>query len=445
MSEKAKERNEEPKRQIGLLDLVFTSLGGQSPFLSILTYGITAFLLARTFASIAIILGTLLVLVNGLSIYILSKKFTQSGGYFTYSYFSISRRLGFETGWIYLVYSTLYGSAYVLGASFILASILHINSWITALVILAISSLFALLGIRPSAKYAMFASIIEISIMTILAFLFLQSTHFTFYNPFSIHIPIGEIILAILFGSSIPTGYGSITPLAGEVKDPKKNVPRAIIIVILLGGLLAAFDIYAISDHVLFFHLPDQQLNLISLIESRFGLLTLAFVLFAAANDGILASLTFILASSRTAYSMAYRGFFPKSLAILDQKRGPVNATTITIIVYFAIVIASLFLSSGHVFSAFEFIGGGSLLANLFVHITSNSSLLRVSAKRYRRRISQITIGSIALIFSLYILFESAASSSPVLVYLFMSSIISGFLVAEVIDIAKEQQEKEED
>ncbi|NON63389.1 APC family permease, partial [Acidianus sp. DSM 29099] len=112
MSEKAKERNEEPKRQIGLLDLVFTSLGGQSPFLSILTYGITAFLLARTFASIAIILGTLLVLVNGLSIYILSKKFTQSGGYFTYSYFSISRRLGFETGWIYLVYSTLYGSAY---------------------------------------------------------------------------------------------------------------------------------------------------------------------------------------------------------------------------------------------------------------------------------------------------------------------------------------------
>ncbi len=74
------QRNEEPKRVIGVLDLIFLSLGGQSPFLSVLTYGVEAYLIIGTGASLAIILGTVLVLINGMVVYILSRKFTKAGG-----------------------------------------------------------------------------------------------------------------------------------------------------------------------------------------------------------------------------------------------------------------------------------------------------------------------------------------------------------------------------
>ena len=139
------QRNEEPKRVIGILDLIFISLGGQSPFLSVLTYGVEAYLLAGTGASLAIILGTILVLVNGMSVYILSRKFTKTGGYYTYAYYSLTKRLGFETGWLYLLYSSMYGSAYVLGASYILSTIIPVTAIAVEAIILTISSIFSIL------------------------------------------------------------------------------------------------------------------------------------------------------------------------------------------------------------------------------------------------------------------------------------------------------------
>ncbi|MEM3293247.1 MAG: APC family permease, partial [Metallosphaera sp.] len=326
MNRDSYEHHGEPKRVIGVTDLIFISLGGQSPFLSVLTYGVEAYLLVGRGAALAIILGTVLVLLNGMVVYILSRKFTKTGGYFTYAYYTLTKRLGFETGWLYLLYSSMYGSAYVLGASYILSTILHISAVIIAVVILLISSIFALLGIKPTAKYAIIASLIEIGMMTALAILFMYSTRFYIYNPIPSNISVTTFALAILFGSSIPTGYGSITPLSGEVKNPERNVPKAIITVILIGGLLSAFDIYGITDHVIYFNLTANQLNLIQLIEDRFGIITLAFVLFAAANDGILATLSFMTATSRTMFAMSRGGFLPELLGKLESVRGPFNS-----------------------------------------------------------------------------------------------------------------------
>ncbi len=440
---KAKEvSRQEPKRTITFRDLVFLSLGGQSPFLSVLTYGVVAFIIAGAFGPIAIILGTLLVLVNGLVVYKLSTRFTESGGYYTYAFYSLTKRLGFETGWVYLVYSTLYGSAYVLGSSYVISHVLPVSPWLVALLIFGVSSVFAVLGIKPTAMYAVIASLIEISIMGVLAVLFLKSTNFTFYNPFSFHIPISQLTLAILFGSSIPTGYGSITPLSGEVKNPKRTVPLAIITVILLGGLLASFDVYAISDHLIFYHLSASKVDFLRLIEDKLGIVTLIFVLFAAANDGILATLSFMLATSRTAYSMAVKGFLPNSLAKFEPSKGPFNAVLLAILLYGLSVFLGLDLASGNAFLAFEAIGEVAVLSNLFVHLASDFSLLKISAKRFRKRLPEISLSIGAAAFTVYSLVYSISGSTPSLVYAFMTFIIMGFLAAEVIYMSKEEQEE---
>ncbi|ARM75482.1 APC family permease [Acidianus manzaensis] len=442
MSKEKAEHYQEPKRVIGLRDLIFISLGGQAPFLSILTYGVAAFLYGGYFAPIAIILGTILVLFNGLVVYKLSTRYTKAGGYYTYAYYSLTKRLGFETGWIYLVYSTLYGSAYVLGATFVLSSIFPINPWIIALVILAVSSIFIISGIKPSAKYAVVASLMEIGIMTILALLFLKSTHFTFYDPFNYHISAGLLALAILFGSSIPTGYGSITPLSGEVKNPKKTVPYAITAVILIGGLLAAFDVYAIGDHLLFYHLVPSNTNLLTLIEDRFGIITLIFVLFAAANDGILATLSFMLATSRTAYAMATNGFLPKILAKFEENRGPIYASLVAIVLYALSIISALFITGVRPYLAFEYVGEIAVMATLFVHAASDFSLFKISLKRIKKRIPEIALSLGAVGFVGWDLIQTIATTTPVIVYIFMAFIILGFLVTEIITMSEEEEEE---
>lgn len=446
MSKERAESYEQSKRVISFTDLVFLSIGGQSPFLSILTYGVAAFLTSSYFAPIAVTLGTVLMLFNGLVSYKLAARYTKAGGYYTYAYYSLTKRLGFETGWIYLVYSTLYGVAYVLGGTFVLSSVLSsifpISPWIIAITILGVSSLFAVLGIKPSASYAIFASILELAIMFILAILFLKSTQFTFYNPISYQIPVGALALGILFGSGIPTGFGSIAPLSGEVRNPKKTVPLAMIIVILTGGLLAAFDVYAIGDHMLFYHLAPSGTNLLSLIENRFGILTLIFVLFAAVNDAILATLSFILSTSRTAYAMSIHGFLPKLLTRFEPARGPIYAILLSIALYAFSILLALLLTGSRPYLAFEEIGSIAIMANLFVHASANFSLLKISLKRLRKRLIEISLSLAAILFTAWDLIYSIASNTPIIVYVFMGFIIIGFLVAEIVEMTEEEEKE---
>ncbi|MEM0263148.1 MAG: APC family permease [Saccharolobus sp.] len=436
------QEKQEPKRHLSFIDIVFLSMGGQSPFLSILTYGLTVFLLVGAFAPIAIILGTLLVLINGLVVYELSKRFTKEGGYYTYVFYSLTKKLGFETGWLYLFYSTTYGVAYIYGASFILYHVLGINPWIAGLGLLSITSLFSIMGIRISTKYAIVTSLLEIGIMTLLAILFIQSTGFHFYNPFSYNINLDGLALAILFGSGIPTGYGSITPISGEAKDARRTVSRAIITVILLGGLLAAFDVYAIGDHLLFFHIPIQNVDILSLIKNRLGLVTFIFVIFAALNDGILGSLSFLTATSRTIFAMAATDFLPKIFSKFENYRGPINAIFLSVAFYFITTIIGLYFITNP-FIAFGFMGSVALLASLFVHIASNFSLVRISIRKIRKRVPQLVLGIVAAIFSIYDLIYSMMSSVPIQVYIFMGWIIIGFLVIEVINMIEEGSEED--
>ena len=100
-------------RTLGFRDLFFLSFGGMSPLLSILTYGAFAITLAGYDAPLVMVIGTVLVLVNGLSVTRLSRRFSSSGGYYTYAFQALSARIGFDTGWMYIFYSILSGLPHI--------------------------------------------------------------------------------------------------------------------------------------------------------------------------------------------------------------------------------------------------------------------------------------------------------------------------------------------
>jgi hypothetical protein len=231
-----------------VLDLVFLSFGGQAALLSLLTYATGVISYARGFAPVVVVIGTLLVLFNAAVVYGLSKRYGEAGGYYIYAFYSLTRRLGLETGWLYILYSTVYGSAYVLGAAYVLFYVLHVSPLAAAALIFVPAAIFLVLGIRPSAMYAEIASIVELVVLVYITLINLAIAGFHFYNPFSRSeslIPLSMLAAGILFAIGIPTGYGSITPLGGEALK-KEDIGKAALIVVVAGGLLGALVVYSI-------------------------------------------------------------------------------------------------------------------------------------------------------------------------------------------------------
>ena len=430
------------KRTIGFADIFFMSFGGQAPFLSMLTYATAALLLATFFSPIVLIIGTLVVLINGAGVYYLSKKHDETGGYFNYAYKSLSHRFGFETGWLYLFYSLLYAGGYITGSIFVLTYVVSpyvvIPPLVAFLIVFIPTATFLLLGIKPSSKYAVFSASLELIVLVGVIVAALYGAHFLVYNPL-ISVPSPSVIfLGILFAIGIPTGYGAITPVSGEVKNAKKNVGKAAIMVIVIGGLLESLVLYSLVDYGLATHsfstLLTTNIPVITIMYQIIGPYSLPLLLFAAINDGILGSLAFFTAFSRNLYAMSDRGIIHKKISELNVRTGtPVIAGLITLIAALIILVPTLtFVNSFIIFLALGSIAG---LGNLIVHLTANFSLFKVNLVKAQRKIGEFGISLLGIIISGFVFIYSLLTSDTYMIELVLGFIIMGFIILEILDV----------
>ncbi|WP_291766863.1 APC family permease [Caldivirga sp. UBA161] len=439
------------RRVLSFRELFFASLGGQSPFLSITTYGTAAILYAGLLAPLAALVGTLIVLVNGLVVYQLSRRLTKTGGYYAYANQFISHRIGIETGFIYLFYSILYGSAYAIGSAGIMWFLFHINFLYTLTAILIIQAVLAILGIKPSAKYAVFAGSLELGILIVMGIILLYLSGFRVNLTTSQNISLAQFGYAVLYAAAIPTGYGTIAPLSGEAKMASRTVPKAIVAVILTGGLLAVFDLLAFNSAGLalfesYGHFESFIKSMISMsafnspvlyiLHKYFGIFIDIPVLVALVNDGVLGVLAYNLASSRVLFAMSMDGWVPKPLSYINANtNNPVLAALVSSIGIIAVsLVASTLLSP---LMAFLVLGGLSTMAGLLVHVISDVSLMRLSIRRIKKYAVQIILASSALILAAYSITSALISTRPMFVELFLGWLIIGFIYAEASSIAK--------
>ncbi|PSN86086.1 hypothetical protein B9Q02_03665 [Candidatus Marsarchaeota G1 archaeon BE_D] len=380
---------EELKRALGLKETFFISLGGQSPLLSLLTYGAAVLSISGFFSPIAVLLGTLLVLLNGSVVSRLSLRFQDSGGYYTYASRALSKALGFQTGWLYAFYSILYGCAYIFGASYLLNLVFGLPVYLSISVLLIPSVTLLILGVKPSSKYAVVVGALELGVIVFLSIFFLSRTHFEFYTLKAPNLSVGKLALAILLASSIPTGYGTVAPMSGEVINASKNVGRAILLVILVGGALASFYMYSLSDLLQTF----GGASLVS-FHTIFKGTALPVVLLACLSDGVLAALAFMLASSRTLFKMGRDLALPRFFAKV-RNSNPLMSSLIVSLAYISICYSLSWISDP--FHIFVVLGILSSLASLATHIAANFSLLRLSLNDAHFYEFALSLGAIAV------------------------------------------------
>jgi len=441
MEAKRRKLESKGRKRLSAVDLFFLSFGGQAPFISLLTFGTVMISEVGTDGALAMLLATFVVLFNGLVIYFLSIRFKRGGGYYTYALYSLTSRLGFNTGWNYILYALSYGGTLLSGGAFVLYVILssifsfQIPQWLLALVVTSLASALVISGVRTSAKYAIVMSLAEIIALVLLSVFFLYDSKWNFYNPFHIEVSLPILLEAVVYGLGIPTGYGSIAPLGEEAQA--RDIGKASITVLLFGGLLATFFFYSLGA-------LGFTGNLVDYLLYRFGIIGALILGFIALNDGTLGGVSYILANSRTAEAMARDKFLPTFLSKLKKDK-PLYAEIFISLIFIAVITGlSYFLG---LYTVFVILGALAGLNNLFIHVSANASLVRIASKRIRKSVKntiEVIIGLTATIISLGVFFFSLPTFEKYIVYMFLGWIILGFLIAEGLEIIRASQTQEE-
>jgi amino acid transporter len=330
------------RNAIGLTGAVMQNITHIAPAIAAFFYTTVVVGYAGVTAPLAYFLGFLLVLMLGNSLIQLSQHLPSAGGYYTYVSRAIHPRAGFLTSWMYVLYSPLCAGPIYGFFGFILEGELKSNwnidvPWLWAACVIVGAPLVAYVqhrGIRLSAEFMLITGGIEMLIVFALGLSGILSpgpggVSLAPFNPVNIGSAAG-FALAIIFNVQALTGWEGAAPLAEETSDPKRNVPRAVLLsivvvgvflVIVFFGLIVGFGVNDVSQVT-----ASSELPALALAHKLWG--TLWWVLLIAfLNSTFAVCLATANVSTRMWYSMARSGSFPKALAKVDPKlKSPTNA-----------------------------------------------------------------------------------------------------------------------
>jgi amino acid transporter len=348
--------------------------------------------LAGITAPLAYLIGVVIVLMLGNTLVQLSKHLPSAGGYYTYISRALHPRAGFITSWMYVLYSPLAGGPIYGFFGFILQGELKANYnvdlpwlwWVFVLVGAPFTAFLQYKGIELTARALLILGSAEILIVLALAVSGFANPgpggfSFQVFN-FNNKLALSGFTLAIVLAVQGLTGWEAAAPLAEETKDPKRNVPRSVVLsIVILGvfltftfwGVITGFGVDAVNKLITSPDLPGLALahRLWGggwwLIIAAFFTSTLAVCL-ATANVG-----------TRMWYGMGRSGSFPRWFArVHPTYRTPTNA----ILVQMCLALASG-LIGGFVFGpdvSFFLIDGLILVLGVaFVYVMANIGVIR--------------------------------------------------------------------
>ncbi len=328
---------------------------------------------------IAIIIAALLAVFNGLSSAQLTATHPVSGGTYEYGYRFLGSYFGFTAGWMFMIAKSASAATAVLGCIGYLFYSLGIEMShsiyvISSLVLLTIVTILVSGGINRSNLAN--AIIVSITLMGLTALVVASF----FVNGF----PLEPIRLAIddtsastiLYGSALMfvayTGYGRIATLGEEVAEPRKTIPKAIIltmVVIVLLYLSVSLTALSVMGAEAFGQTADTEAAPLMIVAQMLSIPLIGSIISIAAITAMLGVLlNLILGLSRVLLGMARRSDVPGILAVINPKtKSPVRAVSVS-----ASIIGLLVLS-GDVLFTWSF---SAFTVLIYYSITNLSALM---------------------------------------------------------------------
>ncbi|MCZ7648615.1 MAG: APC family permease [Planctomycetota bacterium] len=244
------------KRELGVFGATMMGMGsivGTGVFVSI---GIAAGL-AGPSVVLAIALAAFVAMCNAFSSAQLAASHPVSGGSYEYGYKYLRPSLGFTAGWMFLCAKSASAATAALGFSGYLLHAFGISGELLIPVAAGTSILLSavvLSGLRRS--NAVNIVIVSVTLLALGAFVLgglpsMASNGASRFTPFwsdGEYGPLHGFLYATALMFVAYTGYGRIATLGEEVHDPRRTIPRAIVVTLILSaGLYIAVGAVAIG------------------------------------------------------------------------------------------------------------------------------------------------------------------------------------------------------
>ncbi len=232
------------RRSLTLRHIVFLGLAYMAPLAVFDTFGIVADI-THGHVPLSYLLVLVAVLITALSYAKMVRFYPRAGSAYTYTREAINPHLGFLVGWAAtLDYLLLPMINALLSAIYMTAAFPEVPSWVWILSTIVVCTVLNLIGVRIAAK----VNVILVVIQVVVAVAFVAFTikniaegangsSFSLTPFFSSGIDAGAIasgaaILALSF-----LGFDAVSTLAEEAEHPRRDIPRAILIIVGVAGL----------------------------------------------------------------------------------------------------------------------------------------------------------------------------------------------------------------
>ena len=310
------------RRVLSLWDLIVFGIMAVTPSAPVTVFGLTS-VRARGHAVDTILFAMVAMVLTAISYGRMAALYPAAGSAYTYVGKGINPHLGFLAGWAMLLdYLTIPIFCVVYGSLIVQRMLPGVPYAIIAFGFAGGTTYMNVRGIRTTARtndvLLLFMGVVLLSFI-VLAIRYLLGhegwgglfSSAPFYNPSEFHL--GAVIHATSFAALAYIGFDSVTTLAEDVHNPKRNVMISLVTVCLFTGIFGALVIY-LGQRVWpdFRTFPDVATAFMDVARRAGGtwLFEAMVLLLAVANVG--AGLTGQVGAARLLFGMGRDNVLPK-------------------------------------------------------------------------------------------------------------------------------------
>ncbi|AXI63245.1 amino acid permease [Pseudomonas kribbensis] len=360
------------QRTLSLGSVVLFGIAYMTPIIVLGTFGILAQSTAGMVPA-AYLAALVAMFFTAMSYGRMAAAFPVAGSAYSYVRKAISPKLGFIAGWAVLLdYLFLPMAIWLIGAAYLASAFPSIPQWIWVLAFIGITSAINIIGLKLA--NGINALLMLVQFLVLIAFVALcvhyvggdASTPLWSIKPFfngDMQMPL------IMSGAAIACysflGFDAVSTLTEETRDARRTIPRAIMLITLIGGLIFVGVSYFVQVAHPSFQFDNVDSAAYEIARNIGGDLFVSIFLIGLIVGQFASGLSAQASGSRLLFAMGRDGVLPKSFfGTLHERFGtPVNS------ILLCAVVALLALKLD-VTTSTSFINFGAFLAFSLVNLS---------------------------------------------------------------------------
>jgi len=360
------------QRTLSLGSVVLFGIAYMTPIIVLGTFGILAQSTAGMVPA-AYLAALVAMFFTAMSYGRMASAFPVAGSAYSYVRKAISPKLGFIAGWAVLLdYLFLPMAIWLIGAAYLNSAFPAVPQWIWVLAFIGITSAINIVGLKLA--NGINALLMLVQFLVLVAFVALcvhyvggdASTPLWSIKPFfngDMQMPL------IMSGAAIACysflGFDAVSTLTEEPRDPRRTIPRAIMLITLIGGLIFVGVSYFVQIAHPSFQFDSVDSAAYEIARNIGGDLFVSIFLIGLIVGQFASGLSAQASGSRLLYAMGRDGVLPKSFfGTLHERFGtPINS------ILLCAVVALLALKLD-VTTSTSFINFGAFLAFSLVNLS---------------------------------------------------------------------------